>query len=170
MSSGNQSAGDLESVDGLESVDYVETFIAAAEDCPVEAGMEPPRQLGRPSIAARTYEMIAAQPYRFTSADVLFGVFADRMGIAAGQRAAARAAFFARSQACLRASDLGRRYGWGLHADAAGRVALYGRESPEYAALLAGERPQGAEGAGPVRVVRAMRRARAGGTAAGRAG
>ncbi|WP_298711512.1 DUF6157 family protein [Micrococcus sp. 2A] len=35
-----------------------------------------------------------------------------------------REAFFAKSQACLRASPLGKRHGWGLHHDAEGRVAL----------------------------------------------
>ncbi|WP_199588951.1 DUF6157 family protein [Blastococcus sp. TF02A-26] len=83
---------------------------------------------------------------------------ADRAGIPEEERPEARRAFYARSQACLRASPLGKRYGWGLHADAEGRLALVGRETPEYAEFAAGRVP----GSGaPVTVVRAMRSSRA---------
>ena len=142
----------------MEKVDYVDTFIAVAEDCPAEAGTVPP-DTAKPSVAARTYALLAGQPYRLTSADVLFTVHADRAGIPEKERPAARREFFARDQACLRASPLGKRYGWGIHADGAGRLALVGRETPEYAELAAGRLP-GNTGA-PVTVVRAMRSSRA---------
>ena len=45
--------------------------------------------------------------------------------------------FFSRGQACLRASSLGKRFGWGVHADAEGRVALYAVDSKRYQALAA---------------------------------
>jgi Family of unknown function (DUF6157) len=119
----------------MERVDYVDTFIAVAPDCPADHGTPPPSREDSPSIAARTYRMIAEHPYEFTSADVIFTVHADRNDIAAADRAAARAEFYQRSHACLRGSDLGKRYGWGIHADAAGRLALYGVDTPEYAAF-----------------------------------
>lgn len=50
--------------------------------------------------------MIAEHPYEFTSAEVIFTAFADRHGISEDERAAARAEFYSRSQACLRSSDL----------------------------------------------------------------
>ena len=50
---------------------------------------------------------------------------------------AARAAFFAKGQPCLRSSALAKRYGWGIHSDEGGRVALYARESERYAQLAA---------------------------------
>jgi len=142
-------------------VDYVDTFIAVAEDCPAESGTVPPPGRGAPSVAARTHELIAADPYRFTSGDVLFTVHADRAGIPEDERSAARREFYARSQACLRSSALGKRYGWGIHADGQGRIALVGRESPEYEDFVGGRRT--ASTGEPVRVVRAMRNARAGG-------
>ncbi len=144
----------------VEPVDYVDTFIAVAEDCPAEAGTAPPPGRGDPSVAARTYQLIAAAPYRLTSGDVLFTVHADRAGIPEAERAAARREFYARSQACLRSSPLGKRYGWGIHADGQGRVALVARESPEYAEFVEGRRTTSS--GEPVRVVRAMRNARAG--------
>ena len=74
------------------------------------------------------------------------------------ERPARRTPFFAQGRACLRASDLGRRYGWGIHADGQGRIALVGMETEEYAAFLEGRRLS-ASGT-PIRVVRAMRRSR----------
>lgn len=141
----------------MEKVDYVDTFIAVAEDCPAEAGTVPPAT-ARPTVAALAHALLDGRPYELTSADVLFTVHADRAAIPEAERPAARAAFFAKDQACLRASPLGKRYGWGLHADGQGRLALVGRETPEYAEFAAGRVP----GSGaPVTVVRAMRSSRA---------
>lgn len=142
----------------MERVDYQDTFIAVAEDCRAAAGTSPPVKADKPSVAARTYAMLAGHPYEHTSGDVLFTVFADRTGIPAAEREAARSEFFARPQACLRSSDLGKRYGWGIHADARGRLALYGVDTDEYADFAAGRR-RTATG-DPVTVVRAMRTSR----------
>ena len=143
----------------MDPVDYADTFIAVADDCPAESGTAPPPGRGGPSVAARTYELIAGAPYRYTSGDVLFTVHADRAGIPDDERAEARRAFYARPQACLRSSPLGKRYGWGIHADAEGRLALVGVGTPEYAAFVEGR--QQASSGGPVRVLKAMRNARA---------
>jgi class 3 adenylate cyclase len=119
----------------MERVDYVDTFIAVAEDCSAARGTAPPEKPEKPSVAARTYRMIAERPYEHTSGDVIFAVFADRTGIPEADRAAARLEFYATPRACLRSSDLGKRYGWGIHADVEGRLALYGVETPKYAEL-----------------------------------
>ncbi len=37
--------------------------------------------------------------------------------------------------ACLRASSLAKRFGWGIHADAEGRVAIYAVDSKRYQAF-----------------------------------
>ncbi|MGH3696072.1 MAG: DUF6157 family protein [Pseudonocardiaceae bacterium] len=65
--------------------------------------------------------------------------------------------FYSKSQACLRASDLGKRYGWGIHADGRGRLALFGVDTPEYAEFVSGRR-HGESGA-PITLTRAMRSA-----------
>ncbi len=140
-------------------MDYADTFIAVAEDCPVAEGHEPAVKPENPSVAARTYQMIAENPYGFTSGDVIFTVHADRHGIPEQARAAARAEFYAKPRACLRSSDLAKRYGWGIHADADCRLALYGVDSPQYAELAAGLRPTAS--GGKVAVVPAMRNSRA---------
>lgn len=117
------------------TTNYTNTFIEVSEDCRAEHGEEPPiaEQL---SIAALHYRLLSEAPYSRTSDDVLFETHALRKGIDPTD-AAARAEFFSRGQPCLRASPVSKRYGWGTHHDAEGRVALIPRDSEEYARLAA---------------------------------
>jgi len=144
----------------MERVNYTDTFIAVADDCRATKGTVPPIKPENPSVAARTYQMIAEHPYQFTSGDVIFTVFADRHSVPADERASARAAFYSRGQPCLRCSDLGKRYGWGIHADGQGRIALYGVDTAAYAEFVRGQRR--GESGEPIAVTRAMRSSRAG--------
>lgn len=121
----------------MGSTNYINTFIQVAEDCPVTTAEQPSLGNGSPTIAALQFALIAEHAYEFTSDDVLFGVHATRRTLDAEERPAAREAFFARSQACLRASPLPKKYGWGIHHDAEGRVALVPVGSAQYQALAA---------------------------------
>jgi Family of unknown function (DUF6157) len=111
---------------------YYDTFIEIAPDCPAESASVPTAKGDKPTIASRQYDMIANHPYKYTQEDVLFETYADANDIPAESRAAEREKFFSKGQACLRASALGKRYGWGVHNDADGKVALYAVESDEY--------------------------------------
>jgi hypothetical protein len=90
-------------------------------------------------MASLQYEMIFSAPYAYTSDDVIFATSAAGRALDADaspeQRRSARDAFFSKGQACMRASLLAKRYGWGIHADAEERVAIYGVESPRYREL-----------------------------------
>lgn len=114
------------------TTNYVETFITVSPDSRVETAQVPAKA---GSIAQLQHRLLAAQPYRFTSDELLFEVHAIRNGIVPGDRERARAAFFARPQACLRASPLVKHFGWGLHHDAESRVATYGIETDAYREL-----------------------------------
>jgi hypothetical protein len=83
-----------------------------------------------PTIARLQYDMIMAEPYRYTSDDVIFRVHARRKGLPGSEEQ--RRAFFSKGQPCLRSSPLAKAYGWGIHCDSRGRVALYAKGSPEY--------------------------------------
>lgn len=138
----------------MHSTNYLNTFIAVAPDSEVVHGTAP-RETASPSVALRTFRLIHEHPYRYTSDDVIFTVYADRNGIPAAKRGAAREEFFAKPQACLRASDLGKKYGWGIHADGEGRVALHGVETDAYRDFVSGK-ALGSDGK-PVTVKHAMR-------------
>ncbi|MDO9063323.1 MAG: DUF6157 family protein [Microbacterium sp.] len=119
----------------MGTTNYTNTFIQVAEDCPVQEAQVPPVSGKVPTIAQLHHRLIADHPYEFTSDDVLFTVHAIRHGIPVDVRARERAAFFAKDQACLRSSPLGKRYGWGVHHDEDGRVALVPLGSDQYRAL-----------------------------------
>lgn len=106
------------------TTNYVSTFIEIAEDCPVSVAGEPP--LREPKTAARIeYEMLINNPYRYTSDDILYESNGSRRGIN-------RKDFFSKGQPCFRSSALTKRYGWGVHCDNNGKIAIYAVESPDY--------------------------------------
>ncbi|PPF35702.1 MULTISPECIES: DUF6157 family protein [unclassified Pseudoclavibacter] len=116
----------------MGTTNYASTFIQIADDCPVDEAEAPPESAKGPTIASLQHALIAAHPYEYTSDDVLFETYAVRNAVPAEERDAARAAFFAKDQACLRASPLGKRWGWGIHSDDEARVALVPLGSDEY--------------------------------------
>lgn len=118
----------------MHSTNYSNTFIEVAADCKAESGKIPPEKPEK-TIARMQYELIHDQPYQYTSDEVIFAVYAARNGIAPADRPTKQAEFFAKGQPCLRSSPLGKSYGWGIHFDSAAKVAIYGRESADYAQL-----------------------------------
>jgi hypothetical protein len=70
---------------------------------------------------------------------VLYAVHVARVRAAASPGDAvpdmSREEFFGKSHACMRASALAKTYGWGLHFDSDGRVALVGVETDRYREL-----------------------------------
>ena len=139
----------------MHTTNYFDTFIAVAEDTAAASAAVPPER-ATPSVAELTFRRIAENPYVLTSDDVIFGVWAERQGIAESDLADNRATFFSKGQPCMRSSDLGKRYGWGVHSNAHGRVALVPLGSAEYEQLATGVGPAGET----VAVTRAMRSSR----------
>ena len=82
------------------------------------------------------YEMISANSYKCTSDDIIFQVFALRNDLPRSEYPTAREEFFSKGQACLRTSPLAKTYGFGLHFDRTGKVAMYGMETDEYRKFL----------------------------------
>ena len=135
----------------MHSTNYFNTFIAVAEDCPAEAGEVPPLRGTKKSVANLQFELLRDHPYELTSDEVLFRIHVLRKEVPSTEMDAAREAFFSKGQPCFRASPLTKRYGWGVHYDAEGRMALVGMDAPAYADFQA---------ATEVEQVRAMRNKR----------
>lgn len=119
------------------STNYVDAFIEVAEDCPLSEGRVPELRGNKPTVAHLQFGMLSSNPYTFTSDDLLFAVHATRKDIPEEEWKSEREAFFSKGQACMRASPLAKSYGWGIHSDGAGRVALYGMETEEYKKFVA---------------------------------
>lgn len=113
----------------------INTLIEVAEDTVATSGEVPPTKGDAKSVATMQYDMISKHPYTYTSDDVLFTVYAERNGIQKDKRKEAREAFFSKGQACFRASPVTKRYGWGVHSNAEGKIAIYGCDTPEYKKL-----------------------------------
>lgn len=112
----------------MHSTNYHNTLITVSADCPVNVGT-PPTRPG--SIAERQFALLSRNPYQLTSDALLLAVENER------KQPVTAEAFFAKPQACLRASPLVKKQGYGLHHDLDGHVALVPVESEAYARLLA---------------------------------
>lgn len=135
----------------MHTTNYINTFISVADDCPVHEATIPEHKPA-PSVAALQFTMISSAPYEHTSDDVIFAVHAMRQEIPRSEWKEARELFFSKGQACLRASPLTKRYGFGIHSDAHGRVALVSLGSSAYATFAGDQR---------LKQVKAMRSKRA---------
>ncbi|TDS63641.1 DUF6157 family protein [Myroides indicus] len=119
----------------IHTTNYFDTFIEAAEDTKASCGIKPVSKNGKKTIAEIQYELLINNPYQFTSDDILFQVFAWKNDLTATEYEQARQQFFSKGQPCLRTSPLTKNYGFGIHADSKGRIAIYGVETEQYAQL-----------------------------------
>jgi hypothetical protein len=133
------------------TTNYTDTFIVVADDCPATKGEVPPARGGTLSTAGIQFDIISRNPYLFTSDEIIFSVYAAKNNITPGHFEKERKAFFSKGQPCLRSSPLAKRYGWGIHHDSCGKVALYGRDTESYRNLA---------GNTGIKVIKAMRSSR----------
>ncbi|SEI37271.1 hypothetical protein SAMN04487995_0095 [Dyadobacter koreensis] len=114
------------------TTNYQNTFIEIAEDSTANKGEIPPVKEDKKTVANIQFDMVSKHPYKFTSDDVLFHVYAERKDLTESELEEARKDFFSKGQACLRASPLTKRYGWGIHHDKDGKIAMYAFGTREY--------------------------------------
>ena len=121
----------------MHTTNYYNTFIEIAEDCPTDKGEMPPIKGEKKTMANLQFDMVYENPYQHTSDEVLFGVFAIRKELETDELAEQKEHWFSKGQPCFRASPLTKRYGWGIHSNAEGKIAMYGAETEEYRQFLA---------------------------------
>ena len=120
----------------IHTTNYFNSFITIAEDSPTIKGIIPPYKGLKKSIANLQYEILAEHSYQYTSDDVFFTVFCIRNRIKKNEMMSQRESFFSKGQPCFRASPLTKKYGWGIHSNSDGKIALYDANSIEYKKLL----------------------------------
>jgi hypothetical protein len=135
----------------IHTTNYINTFIAIADDCPSDNGEMPPLKGESKTIANMQFEMISKNPYKFTSDDVLFEIFAIKNDITKAEYKTAREKFFSKGQACFRASPLTKRYAWGVHHNSEGKIAIVGAETEAYQKFMENK---------DLKIVKAMKSAR----------
>ena len=112
-----------------KSTNYYNTFISVAGACKRTEGTIPPNKIP-PTVARLEYDLIANNPYKYSSDEVLFEIFQKR------NPDALTCDFHPEKQACFRCSPLSKSYGWGFHFDEMGKVAIFGMESRKYQVFL----------------------------------
>jgi hypothetical protein len=116
----------------VHTTNYTDTFIEVAEDSKASGSEIPPVKGDKKTIANMQFDLISRHPYQFTSDEVLFKIFAEKKDLTESELEEARKEFFSKGQACLRASPLPKQYGWGIHHDHKGKVAMYGVGTDKY--------------------------------------
>ena len=116
------------------TTNYINTLIQTAEDCPVSQAQIPPEKKEK-TLANLQYEQISKNPYQYSSDDIIFECYAFKNDISESEKQDKRNIFFSKGQACLRSSPLAKRYGFGIHHNKEGKVAIYPVESEEYQKL-----------------------------------
>jgi hypothetical protein len=80
----------------IHSTNYSNTFIEIADDCPVARGEIPPIKGETKSVANMQFELVNRNPYKFTSDDVFFQVYADRNNLPRSEYEEARQQFLSK--------------------------------------------------------------------------
>jgi Family of unknown function (DUF6157) len=117
-------------------MNYYDTLIEVADDCPATEGQVPQARGGKKTKAVIEYELLAEHPYTYTEEDIAFEVYAVLHDIPKASRPKERDKFLSKGHPHLRVSALAKRYGWGIHNNAEGKVALIAVESPDYKRLM----------------------------------
>jgi len=124
-------------------VSYTNTFIPVAADCGVDRSEIPAAKRDAVPAHVIQYQLLTEHPYRFGHEELVYEVYVRQREIprhvldTQGERI--RQELFAKGHPCLRASALTKKYGFGAHYNAAGKIALYPVESEAYRAFLADE-------------------------------
>jgi hypothetical protein len=117
-------------------MNYYDTLVEVADDCPATEGQIPQARAGKKTKAIVQYELLVKHPYMYTEEDIAFEVYAILHDIPKASRPTEREKLSSKGHPHLRVSALAKRYGWGIHNDAEGKIALIAVDSPEYKRLM----------------------------------
>ena len=113
-------------------MNYRNTFVRIAADCPEQEGIEPPSRGGKKPVHAIHLELLRKKPYFFTHEELVAEGELLRKPTTGETKKEILARLRARPIPCLRTSPLAKRYGWGIHFDKEGKIAVYPAGFPEY--------------------------------------
>ncbi|MDO8811578.1 MAG: DUF6157 family protein [Gallionella sp.] len=111
-------------------------FIEIAPDCPTDQAIVPQDKGDKRSIACIEYQLLSGKPYGYTLEELKFATHVLHKQIPLAEVEARRQQlwdeYFAKPCACMRASPLTKQYGWGVHYNEQGKIAIYPVGSAEY--------------------------------------
>ena len=107
---------------------FPEILITVADKCPANHGMEPTTNRAEKTITMHQYDVLTEMPYQLTYKQLKEEVHRTRRGKE-----------FTDEQLetyMMKRSELCKIYGWGVHEDKNGTLALVGCETKEYRRLV----------------------------------
>jgi Family of unknown function (DUF6157) len=114
----------------------IDQFIEIAPDSPTDKSIVPQDKGDKRSIATIEYGLLSGKPYGYTLEELKFATHMVHKQISPAELKAHRKQlqdeYFSKPHACMRASPLTKKYGWGAHYDKEGKIAIYAVESKEY--------------------------------------
>ncbi len=118
---------------------YTNTFIQIPPDSPAISAIVPEVKGESKTVPVLEFELLSSHPYTFTNEELIFEVHVRRLGLSEADVRERRQelwdALFSKPHACMRASSLTKRYGWGVHYDERGKMALVALGSDGYERL-----------------------------------
>src|SRR5881409_3951813 len=117
-------------------MNYYDTLIEVAEDCPAREAQVPQARGAKKTKAEVEYELLAKHPYEYAAEDIAIEMYAVLHNIPKAIWPTERKKFLSKGHPHLRVSALAKRYGWGIHNNAEGNIALVAVESAEYKRLM----------------------------------
>ncbi|WP_026702596.1 DUF6157 family protein [Salibacterium aidingense] len=117
-------------------MNYYNTFIVIAEDSPVQKAVIPSSRRQKPTLAEVEYELLKEHPKKWTQEEFQFEAHMRHKNIPEEKRASAKMEYDKKSHACMRASALPKKFGWGLYFDGKGKVELVAVDSERYNQLV----------------------------------
>ncbi len=124
-----------------QMLEIVNTFIQIAPDSTATRAIIPEARGENKTIQVIQYELLSAQPYALTLNELIFEVFVKRNNISSTDlelhKTTIWTELFSKDHPCMRASMLPKKYGWGVHYNAIGKIGLYAIESKMYQHLAA---------------------------------
>jgi hypothetical protein len=125
----------------FDFMDPANQFIEVAPDCPLKEAVIPLNKTAKKTIASIEYELLSSKPYGYTLQELKFATYVQQQQISPielkTQRKQLLDAFLSKPYACMRASPLTKKFGWGAHYDEQGKIAIYAVGSKEYLRLVA---------------------------------
>ncbi|HEU5138660.1 MAG TPA: DUF6157 family protein [Bacillales bacterium] len=116
-------------------MNYCNTLILISDDSPVQESKIPASGRPRKTVAEIEYELLIEKPGRYTQDELQFETHMKHKEIPENLRDEEKTRFLGKSRACMRASALPKRFGWGIYFDKDGMAGLVPVESDQYKEL-----------------------------------
>ncbi|SEQ48225.1 hypothetical protein SAMN05216232_2570 [Virgibacillus subterraneus] len=116
-------------------MNYYSTFILISDDSPVQASKIPVSNREKRTISEIEYALLHENPGYYTQDELQFEVHMIHKGIPKENRHGEKILFLEKSRACMRASSLPKRFGWGIYFDTYGNAEMIPVETEKYQEL-----------------------------------